>query len=144
MSDKSANFPAIYHNILKHVWNLSFAWLPWNCHHVIDRFRVCWFASLPLSVPHYWSLFTTWFTLFVVLLHIARFRAFFCAGFTLFCCVVIHCHNQAFHFTLLIFHVRSRLLSLICYSVMVGFALFVFVRHTAHCFLLLVNCMLCG
>ena len=28
------------------------------------------------------------------------------------------------------------------YKVMVSFAFFVFVRHTAHCFLLLVSCML--
>ena len=28
------------------------------------------------------------------------------------------------------------------YNVMVSFAFFVFIRHTAHCFLLLVSCML--
>jgi len=37
-----------------------------------------------------------------------------------------------------------RILSLISYSMMVGFAFFVFVLHTVHCFLLLVNCILCG
>jgi len=38
------------------------------------------------------------FTLFVASLHIATFCAFFCAGFTLFYCIVIHCHHQAFTF----------------------------------------------
>jgi len=52
MNDKSANFTAIYHNILKHGWNLSFTWLPWVCH-LIHRFGACWFASLPLSLSHY-------------------------------------------------------------------------------------------
>jgi len=45
-----------------------------------------------------------------------------------------------FHFTLLRFflwHAVSH-----SYNVMVSFAVFVFVRHTAHCFLLLVSCML--
>jgi len=76
------------------------------------------------------------FTLFAALLHIVMFSAFFSAGFTLFYCVVLHCHLLAF--TLLIFHVHCRILSLILYSVMVGFALFVFVRHTSQCFLLLI------
>jgi len=58
MNDKNANYAAIYHNILKHVWNLSFIWLPWICLHLIDRFSAWWFASSPLSLPHYWSLFT--------------------------------------------------------------------------------------
>ena len=49
---------------------------------------------------------------------------------------------SSFSFTLLI--VTCRILSLIPYSLMMGFALFVFVRHTAHCFLLLVNYLSCG
>jgi len=58
MNDTKVNFPAIYHNILKHGWNSSFAWLPWMCHHLIDRFNAWWFVTSPLSLHHYWSLFT--------------------------------------------------------------------------------------
>ena len=47
---------------------------------------------------------------------------------------------SVFHFTLL--RLFSGILSPISYKVMVSFAFFVFVRHTAHCFLLLVSCML--
>jgi len=59
MNDKSANFPAIYQNILKHGWNFSFTWLPWICR-LIARFSACWIARSPspLSLSHYWSLFT--------------------------------------------------------------------------------------
>ena len=38
------------------------------------------------------------FTLFTTLLHIVTFCAFFCVGFTLFHCVVIHCHLPALLF----------------------------------------------
>jgi len=29
MNVKSTNFPAIYHNVLKHEWNVSITGLPW-------------------------------------------------------------------------------------------------------------------
>jgi len=41
MNDKSANFPAIYYNVLKHEWNLSVTWRP-SIFHLIDRFSACW------------------------------------------------------------------------------------------------------
>jgi len=48
MKDIIADFPVIYHNVLKHEWHLSFAWLPWVCN-LIARFSACWFASSALS-----------------------------------------------------------------------------------------------
>ena len=53
-------------------------------------------------------------------------------------------HLLAFSFysTLLNFNVHCPILPFISYNALVGFAFFVFVRHTAHCFLLLVSCML--
>jgi len=77
------------------------------------------------------------FTPFTALLKLVTPCGFFCAGFTLFYCVVMYCHILAFSFHTSYLH--CRILSLISYSVMVGFALYVFVRHTADCFLLLVN-----
>jgi len=40
MNDKIANFPAIYRNIIKYEWNLSFIWLPEF--HLIARFSTYW------------------------------------------------------------------------------------------------------
>jgi len=59
--------------------------------------------------------------------------------FTLFI-VLYFIISQWFSFytsTTFLWHVVSH-----SYNVMVSFAFFVFVRHTAHCFLLLVSCML--
>jgi len=47
--------------------------------------------------------------------------------------------SRRFHFTL-----PRSLWHTVTYLSVIGFAFFVFVRHTAHCFLLLVNCILCG
>jgi len=44
VNDKSANFPDIYHYVLKREWNLSVNWLRWVCH-LIDGFCVCEFVQ---------------------------------------------------------------------------------------------------
>ena len=60
--------------------------------------------------------------------------------FTLFIVLLYFIISQRFSFytsTNFLWHAVSH-----SYNVMVSFAFFVFVRHTAHCFLLLVSCML--
>ena len=63
----------------------------------------------------------------------------FYVRFTLF--IVLLCFiSQRFSFytsAIFLWHAASH-----SYNVMVSFAFFVFVRHTTHCFLLLVSCML--
>jgi len=48
INDKNASFPAVYHNVLKHEWNLSVTWLPWVCH-LVDRFSSYGFVNSPLK-----------------------------------------------------------------------------------------------
>ena len=94
---KAANFPAIYHNILKYEQNLSFTW-PWVCH-LFVRCGACWFAIAHHSVYSIIDRYLPYTSiLFAALLHIVTFCAFFCAGFTLFYCVFIQCHLPAFSF----------------------------------------------
>ena len=64
----------------------------------------------------------------------------FYVGFTLFIVLLYFIISQRFSFytsTIFLWHAVSH-----SYNVMVSFAFLVFVRHTAHCFLLLVSCML--
>ena len=64
----------------------------------------------------------------------------FYVRFTLFIVLLYFIISQRFSFytsTTFLWHALSH-----SYNVMVSFAFFVFVRHTAHCFLLLVSCML--
>ena len=64
----------------------------------------------------------------------------FYVRFTLFIVLLYFIISQRFSFytsTTFLWHAVSH-----SYNVMVSFACFVFVRHTAHCFLLLVSCML--
>jgi len=94
---KAANFPAIYHNILKYEQNLSFTW-PWVCH-LFVRCGACWFAIAHHSVYSIIDRYLPYRSiLFAALLHIVTFCAFFCAGFTLLYCVFIQCHLPAFSF----------------------------------------------
>jgi len=86
------------------------------------------------------------FTLFTALRHIVTFVHFSVQVLRCFIALLYIVTSRHFHFTLLIFHVHCRILTLISCSVMVGWSecVFVFVRHTSHCFFLLVNCILCG
>ena len=64
----------------------------------------------------------------------------FYVRFTLFIVLLYFIISQRFSFytaTTFLWHAVSN-----SYNVMDSFAFFVFVRHTAHCFLLLVSCML--
>ena len=64
----------------------------------------------------------------------------FYVRFTLFIVLLYFIISQRLSFytsTTLLWHAVSH-----SYNVMVSFAFFVFVRHSAHCFLLLVSCML--
>ena len=63
----------------------------------------------------------------------------FYVGFTLVVVLLYFIISQRFSFytsTIFLWHAVSH-----SYNMMVSFAFFVFVRHTAHCFLLLVSCM---
>jgi len=64
----------------------------------------------------------------------------FYIGFTLFIVLLYFIISQRFSFytsTIFLWHAVSH-----SYNVMVSFGFFVFVRHTAQCFVLLVSCML--
>ena len=108
---------------------LEFAFLFFN------RLCTCKFAnSHQASFTLYlFSILSHIFTLFN---HLVNFYV----RFTLFIVLLYFIISQRFSFyTSMIFlwHTVSH-----SYNVMVSFAFCVFVRHTAHCFLLLVSCML--
>ena len=100
-----------------------------------NRFVPVNLPTLPTEVLHFvCSLFypisSRYLTIFV----------HFYVGFTLFIVLSYFITSQRFGFctsTIFLWHAVSH-----SYKVMVSFAFFVFVRHTAHCFLLLVSCML--
>ena len=100
-----------------------------------NRLCACKFAN-----SHHAS-FTLY--LFYILSHIFTLFNHLCVfnvGFTLFTMLLYFIISQWFSFytsTIFLRHSVSH-----SYNVMVSFAFFVFVRHTAHCFLLLVSCML--
>jgi len=114
MNDKRANIPVLYHNILKHDWNLSFTGIPCVCH-LIDCFSAYWFANLPLSLSYYWSLLTAYIHNIYCFTSNNNIFCIFLRRFALFHCVVIYCHLPALSFSLLIFF-----LILHFYSVMVS------------------------
>jgi len=118
MNDKSANFPAIYHNILKHGWNLSFTGLTWVCL-LLDRFSTCSFAGLPGTTQLILLLIAIYrmHSHYSSVLQIVTFCAFFCPGFTLFCCVVIYCYLPAFHFQLLVLFFLLHFLSSLAHTI---------------------------
>ena len=64
----------------------------------------------------------------------------FYVRFTLFTVLLYFIISQRFSFHTSTIFLRQAVSH--SYNVMVSFAFFVFVRHTAHCFLLLVSCML--
>ena len=135
MNDKSANFLAIYYKVLKHERSLSVTEPLWVCLPFFNRLCAC-----RLATSHHAS-FTLY--LFFILSHIFRLFNHLCAfyvGFTLFIVLLYFIISQRFSFdtsTTFLWHAVSH-----SYNVMVSFAFFVFVRHTAHCFLLLISCML--
>jgi len=128
---KSANFLAIYHKVLKHERSLP----PWVCLPFLTTFVLVRLPTLTTQVLHFiCSLFypisSRYLTIFV----------HFYVGFTLFIVLLYFIISQWFSFynsTFFLWHAVSH-----SYNVMVSFAFFVFVRHTVHCFLLLVSCML--
>ena len=78
INDKSANFPPIYHNILKHEWKLSVTWLPWVCH-LMDRFSSYGFVNSPLKFITIFDRYLTHtFTIFTALLYLVMFFTFLC------------------------------------------------------------------
>ena len=89
-------------------------------------------------IVHYFTLY-----LFSILSHTFTLFNHFCAfyvGFMLFLMFLYFITSQGFSFytsTILLWHAVSH-----SYNMMVSFAFFAFVRHTAHCFLLLESCML--
>ena len=133
MNDKSANFLAIYYKALKHERHLSVTKPPWVCLPFFNLHCACKFAN-----SHHAS-FTLY--LFSILSHSSRYLTIFVhfyVGFMVFIVLLYFIISQRFSFyasTTFLWHAVSH-----CYNVMVSFAFFVFVRHTAHCFLLLVSC----
>jgi len=135
VNDKSANFLAIYYKVLKHERSLSVIEPPWVCLPFLTAFVPVNLPTLTTQVLHFiCSLFypisSRYSTIFVN----------FYIRFTLFIVLLYFIISQRFSFyTSMIFlwHAVSH-----SYNVMVSFAFFVFVRHTAHCFLLLVSYML--
>jgi len=103
---------------------------------LIDRFCSSRFAN-----PHHASL-----TIFdratsrYLLGHICAFLLY--VGFTLFIVLLYIVISLRFSFYTSTFW--GGMLSPISHNVIVSITFFVFVRHTAHCFLLLVNCMIYG
>jgi len=96
MNDKTAEFPAIYRNILNNMSGICLLLdflrfvilLPLLV--LVDLLaRHSVYPMIDRCVPHMFKLFTA-------LIHIVTFCAFFCAGFTLFYCFLIHCHILAF------------------------------------------------
>jgi len=86
-------------------------------------------------------------TLFTVLLHIVTFVHFSVQLLHYFIALFYTVTSRCFHFTLLIFHVHCRILSLISYSVMFGWSVLRFLSLYVTLlivFLLLVNCMIRG
>ena len=133
MNDKSAIFLAIYYKVLKHERSLSVTEPPWVCLPYLTAFVPVNLPTLTTQVLHFiCSLFypisSRCFTIFVN----------FYVRFTLFIVLLYFIISQRFSFYTSTFlsHAVSH-----SYNVMVSFAFFVFVRHTAHC-LLLVSCML--
>ena len=134
MNDKSANFLAIYYQVLKHERSFSFTEHPWVCIPFFTAFVPVNLPTLTTQVLHFicslfYPLSSRYLTIFV----------HFYVRFTLFI-VLLYFISQRFSFytsTIFLWHAVSH-----SYNVMVSFAFFVFVRHTAHCFLLLVSCML--
>ena len=100
-------------------------------------------TNSPHSFTHYWFgilhlffIFPYTFTLF------NRFLIHSNIGFPLFCCVIALHHFPTFF--ILHFHVFSVTRCHHSYNELTSFAFFVFVRHTTHCFLLLVCYTFCG
>jgi len=132
MKHKSTNFPAIYYNILKHEWDLSATVLPW----VLSSYSLT--AFVPVDLPS----LTTQVQHYLMATHANYLVTFLCiyVHFTPFFVLLYNFISPRMSFyssTFLLWH-----LSPISYNVMVSFAFFVFVRHTVHCFLLVVSLML--
>ena len=135
MNDESANFLAIYYKVLKHERSLSVTEPPWVCLPFLTAFVPVNLPTLTTQVlPFICSLFypisSRYLTIFVN----------FYVRFTLFIVLLYFITSQRFSFytsTTFLWQAVSH-----SYNVMVSFAFFVFVCHTAHCFLLLVCCKL--
>ena len=135
MNEKSANFLAIHYKVLEHERRLSVTEPPWVCPPFWPPFVLVNLPTLTKQVLHFnCSLFypisSRYLTIFV----------HFCVVFTLFIVFLYFIISQRFSFytsTTFLWHAVSH-----SFNLMVSFAFFVFVRHTAHCFLLLVSCML--
>ena len=135
MNNKSANFQAISYKVLKHERSLSVTEPPWVCLPFLTAFVPVNLPTLTTQVLHFiYSLFypisSRYLTIFVN----------FYVRFTLFIVFLYFIISQRFWFstsTTFLWHAVSQ-----SYNMMVSFAFFAFVRHTAHCFLFLVSCML--
>jgi len=132
---KSANFLAIYYKVWKHERSLFITEPPWVCLPFLTAFVPVNLPTLTTQVLHFicsllYPISSRYLTIFVN----------FYIRFTLFIVLLYFIISQRFSFytsTTFLWHAVSY-----SYNVMVSFAFFVFVRHTAHCFLLLVSCML--
>ena len=132
MNDKSANFPAIYYNVLKHERSLSVTGLLWVCI-LIDRLLCLYICQL--SPRKFYTFFYP-----ILSRYITVFCAFLCRFYSIYCAVILHYLPAVFviHLYVFLWHAFNH-----SYNVVVSFAFFVFAHHTAHCLLLLVSsCML--
>jgi len=131
----SANFLANYYKVLKlneayplpkllEFAFLSFFWPP---------FVPVNLPALTTLVLHFYPISSRYLTIFVHFYEVLRY----------FLCCYTSSSPSGFHFTRFSFYTSTFFLWHAVshsYNVMVSFAFFVFVRHTAHCFLLLVSC----
>ena len=92
MNDNRADFPAIYHNVLKHEWNLSVSWLPSVCH-LIDWFSACGFVNFPLT-------FITLFHRYLLHTLLSYVLCVFVQVLLYFIALLYIVISQRFHFTL--------------------------------------------
>ena len=132
---KAQKFQAIYYKVLKHERSLSVTEAPWICLPFWPPFVPVNLLTVTTQVLHFsCSLFYPISSRYLTIL------VHFYVVSTLFFVLLYFFISQRFSFytsTIFLWHAVSH-----SYNVMVSFAFFVFVRHTAHCFLLLVSCML--